>query len=73
MSNVRTFPACRNNLCDQGRALCPTPQACQVPDRDEAPAIGADLLPWLTLRRFWIGYALGMVSGVAGLHLWARF
>lgn len=72
MSNVRTFPACRANLCEQGRRICPTPQACQVPEADAAPALTAELLPWLTLQRFWIGYALGVLSGVVGLHLWAR-
>lgn len=65
-------PQCRNKLCGEGSRLCPTPQACQVPERELAPARTADLLPWLTLRRFWIGYALGIVSGVVGLHLWAR-
>ena len=66
------FQACRANLCEQGRRICPTPQACQAPERELAPASAAELLPWLTLRRFWIGYALGIVSGVVGLHMWAR-
>lgn len=66
-------PQCRNKLCGEGSRLCPTPQACQVPEADSAPTRTAELLPWLTLQRFWIGYALGIVSGVVGLHLWARF
>lgn len=78
MSNVHTFPACRNNLCNQGRAMCPTPQACQVADHEDGPTLAASTrntapLPWLTPRRFWIGYVLGVASGVVGLHLWARF
>lgn len=73
MNNVRTFPACKADLCRQGRHPCPTPQACQVPEADAAPTRGADLLPWLTLQRFWIGYALGIASALLVPHLWARF
>ena len=72
MNNVRTFPACRNDLCNQGRAMCPTPQACQVAESDDEAGDAAPL-PWLTLRRFWIGYAIGVASGLLGPHLWARF
>ena len=28
---------CRSKLCNEGRRLCPTPQACQVPEPDQAP------------------------------------
>ena len=77
MNNVRTFPACKADLCRQGRHPCPTPQACQVPETDPAPTRmpqpGAHLLPWLTLQRFWIGSALGIVSALLVPHLWARF
>ena len=71
MNNARTFQACRNDLCNHGHAPCPTPQACQVPEADDMHG-GIDILPWLTVRRFWIGYALGIASALLGPHLWAR-
>lgn len=32
----RTFPVCRADLCEQGRRICPTPQACQAPEAAHA-------------------------------------
>lgn len=64
-----TFPACRNNLCGQGRRICPTPQACQVPLPDDATApLWLRLLTKagdrITLAGFWIGYPAGVVSAL---------
>lgn len=64
-----TFPACRNNLCGQGRRICPTPQACQVPlpDDDSAP-LWLRLLTragnFVTPAGFWIGYVAGIACGL---------
>lgn len=70
------FPACRNGLCGQGRRICPTPQACQVPEpEDTCPAWLAWLLRLagrVTVRQFWIGYSAGIVSGVVGFAVYAR-
>lgn len=63
---------CKSGRCAEGRLPCLSPQACQVPEADDMHG-GIDILPWLTVRRFWIGYALGIVSALLGPHLWARF
>ncbi len=69
-----TTPACRNNLCSSGRRVCPTPQACQVPDETDAcPAWLAALLraaDCLSVRVFWVGYAAGVVTAAAGITTW---
>lgn len=50
-------PACTANRCQQGRAACPVPQACELPT-DEAPATAAELVSYL-------GVVLAAVAVVA--------
>ena len=71
-------PSCRNDLCSQGDHRCPTPQACQVPEDDDAPRAVSLLAAWRALTpagRFWLGYIGGIASFFAllvGVHVAAR-
>lgn len=68
---------CVTGVCRQGRGLCPTPQACQVPEPDTWPRVPR--ITWRGLTpagRFWLGYLCGMNTLAAvllGVHLFARF
>lgn len=65
---------CTSGLCSEGRRPCPTPYSCNVPAAEDEHADDAgSAWEWLTARRFWWLYAVGLVGcGVLGWHFWSR-
>ena len=62
--------ACTANACQSGRAQCPCPDACRVPEGSRMAAVWR-LLDRIEPGQFWIGYAAFIVA--APLALWLAF
>ncbi len=58
---------CRNDLCNQGRAECPTPDACRVPELPEGagpliwPLVSAVVIGSLAVLGYVVAFAWGML------------
>lgn len=62
-SNVRiSFAACAHGPCDQGRKLCPSPDACRLPE-SRFDREGAGLFKWGAI-------ALALVVAAVGFGIW---
>ena len=61
--------ACTQNQCRQGRAACPCPQACQLPERTATTTRPSRALP--VLAAVWLAVALfsfGIAAAIAATH-----
>ena len=55
-----SYPACADGPCKQGRKVCPSPEACQLPERDVGPSRGG----WgLVLAVLLVALILAVVFG----------
>jgi hypothetical protein len=60
--------ACTANACQSGRAQCPCPDACRVPEGSRMAAVWR-LLDRIEPGQFWIGYAAFVALAIGGLCL----
>ena len=58
------FNACNQN-CRQGRACDCVPAA-----EEPTPRAKVDPVPWLTTKRFWLGYIALIAAALLGVHGW---
>lgn len=58
--------ACNSNACQQGRAPCPCPAACEVPEKDTARTVraAAAITAWFASVAICTGLALVWIYGV---------
>lgn len=58
--------ACNANACQQGRAHCPCPAACEVPEKDAARTVraAAAITAWFAIVAICTGLALVWLYGV---------
>ena len=57
--------ACTANACQQGRAPCPCPAACEVPEKDTTRAVraAAAITAWFASVAICTGLALVWIYG----------
>ena len=59
-NHAHRYSACKSGPCQQGRKLCPSPQACQIEAANEAAA--REPRPPLRAGDFWLVVALVIAS-----------
>mgnify|MGYP005610619255 CR=1 FL=1 len=59
------FNAACNQNCRQGR-MCDCVPAAEEP----TPRAKVDPVPWLTTKRFWLGYIALIAAALLGVHGW---